>query len=317
MWCRSTTPPVLAVVADQILLAGESLAFGVVATDADGGDTLVYNLADAPAGMSVDGATGALQWTAPYLDAIIVVPVTLRVSDGQGGEDQVSFNVTVDPDLLTVSSFDLTHTGYKVRFSHAVDPSTLNLYDGPGASWGAADAVLRDASNKPVAGSIVVDADAMGFTFVRTGTPTGNGVLAAGDFSLTLESRSDAFVDTHGRLLDGNADGVAGGAFAGNRQLAASNAAIVGIGEFSRGAGQNVNLPASGAGLPVRIGNAAGASSVSFTLHYDPALLDITGAISNLTGVTVTTDLTIAGRIVVQVGGITGLTNATTPNCCA
>ena len=51
--------PTLASVDDLTLLAGEPLALGVVATDVDGGDTLTYNLVDAPAGMGVNSASGA------------------------------------------------------------------------------------------------------------------------------------------------------------------------------------------------------------------------------------------------------------------
>jgi hypothetical protein len=40
----------------------------------------------------------------------------------------------------------------------------------------------------------------------------------------------------------------------------------------------------------VRISNAAGATSVSFTLAYDPALLSITGASTALAGASVTVD---------------------------
>jgi len=57
-----------------------------------------------------------------------------------------------------------------------------------------------------VAGSLVLDDDLRGFTFVKTG-----GVLAPDTYTLTLRSAANGFVDTVGRLLDGNDDGVAGG----------------------------------------------------------------------------------------------------------
>ncbi|MCC6629566.1 MAG: tandem-95 repeat protein, partial [Chloroflexi bacterium] len=303
--------PQFAPIADAGVRAGETVALTLSATDPDGVDVLTYSLVGGPAGALLDGATGALSWSAPYLDAAAVYGFTVRVSDGLGGSDQQSFDVTVDPDLLQVSSIQWTDTGYRVRFNHAFDVSTLNLYDGQGMNRGAADAVLRDAANKPVAGSIVTDADAMGFSFVKTGSPAGDGLLVAGNYTLELQSRADAFVDAHGRWLDGNADGTAGGAYSAQTTVAASSAAFVSVGEFTRGAGQDVNLPASGAGIPVRIGNAAGASTVGFTLHYDPTLLTIGGALSNLAGVTVSTDLSVAGQVGVQVSGISGLTNAT------
>ena len=62
----------------------------------------------------------------------------------------------------------------------------------------------------------------------------------------------------------------------------------------------------------MRISNAAGATSVSFTLAYDPALLSITGASTALAGASVTVDLAVSGQIGITVTGITGLTNTTT-----
>jgi len=305
--------PTLGVVADQMVVAGELLALALVGADVDGGDTLTYALVGGPAGMTVDDANGVLQWTAPFLDAIAVYPVMVRVSDGQGGEDQVSFNVTVDPDLLAVSSLEWTQTGYKVRFNQAVDMSTLNLVDDTLANRGPADALLADATGKPVPGSVVVDADAIGFTFVKSAGAAANGLLAAGVHNLALDSRANAFVDTHGRLLDGDNDGVAGGAFAATQiQTVDTSAVVLGLGEFARGPGQDVNLPAAGTGVPLRISNGQGVTNVSFTLQYDASLLTVTGVSSPLAGVTVTTDLSVAGQVGVQVSGISGLTNAPT-----
>ena len=48
--------------------------------------------------------------------------ISYSASDGHGGTDQLSFDVTVDPDLLRVSSFAWTDTGYVVRFNHACRP---------------------------------------------------------------------------------------------------------------------------------------------------------------------------------------------------
>jgi hypothetical protein len=73
-----------------------------------------------------------------------------------------------------------------------------------------------------------------------------------------------------------------------------------------------VNLPATGSGLPVRIANAAGATSVSFTLAYDAALLSITGANPVLPGTSVSTDFSVGGQVTIAVTGISGLTGATT-----
>ncbi len=305
-------PPVLAPISDRSLLAGESLSLNLVAVDPDLVDTLRYSLLGGPSGAMLDSTSGVLTWTAPYLNSEAMFSFSVGVSDGLGGQDQRSFDVTVDPDLLRVSDFTWTWTGYSVRFNRPVDVSTLNLFDDAIANRGLTDAVLLDAANKAVAGSIVVDANAMGFTFVKTGLPAGNGLLAAGMHTVTLDSRANAFVDLHGRLLDGNNDGLAGGVFSATLNRPASADVIVGLGEFARGPGQAVNLPASGAGLPLRITNGAGVNTVGFTLHYDASLLTITGASSALAGVSVSTDLSVAGQIGVSVTGIAGLGNAAT-----
>lgn len=56
----------------------------IVAGDGDG-DPLAYALREAPPGMSVDAATGAIRWQVPA-ETPERVPVTVAVTDGQGGE---------------------------------------------------------------------------------------------------------------------------------------------------------------------------------------------------------------------------------------
>ncbi len=301
--------PRLAAVTPQQVLAGASFSLQLQATDADG-DTLGYAAIDGPAGLTVS-STGLLSWTAPYLDANFSTPVSVQVSDGNGGVAQGGFSLSVDADLLRVQSLTQTQTGYQVRFNHAFDPAMLNLYDAedpdqPGVRLGAADAVLRNAANKALAGSLVFDVDQMGFTFVRTG-----GVLCAGAPTLSRGGRADAFVDTHGRRLDGNGDGVAGGDYLGGFVQSAGGA-VLSIGELARGPGQVLQPAAVATGMPVRIANAAGATSVSFVLDYDATLLAISAVTSPLPGATVTADLGTPGHLTVSVSGLSGLTNAAT-----
>ena len=47
--------------------------------------------------------------------------------------------------------------------------------------------------------------------------------------------------------------------------------------DFSRGPGQTVDVPATGSGIPLTLGDGDGVLSVDFTLNYDPALLSVTG----------------------------------------
>jgi hypothetical protein len=63
---------------------GDAYSCRVQARDGDG-DPLVYALKKAPPGMSVEPSTGAIRWTVPG-DLQGKVPVTVSVSDGNGGE---------------------------------------------------------------------------------------------------------------------------------------------------------------------------------------------------------------------------------------
>jgi hypothetical protein len=77
------TAPVLASIAAQQVLAGRRLGVTASATDADvPAQTLSYGLVSgAPAGMTVNAATGAIAWTPAASDAGAVHVVAVRVTD--------------------------------------------------------------------------------------------------------------------------------------------------------------------------------------------------------------------------------------------
>jgi len=77
---------------------GQSYRYDVNATDADG-DPLTYALNVAPAGMSIDPASGLIGW-APT--AAGDVPVTVEVKDGQGGQATQSFSVQVQEESVSL-----------------------------------------------------------------------------------------------------------------------------------------------------------------------------------------------------------------------
>ena len=70
--------------------------YDVEATD-DNGDTLTYSLDTAPAGMTIDTASGLINWT-PVAAQVGDNPVTVRVADGEGGFATQSFQVVVIDD---------------------------------------------------------------------------------------------------------------------------------------------------------------------------------------------------------------------------
>jgi hypothetical protein len=78
---------------EQFQVSDNDVTFHVRASDPDG-DSLIYSLKDAPAGMSIDRKTGLVRWvTSPGTAGRI--PFTVTVSDGSGGESTARFTVTV------------------------------------------------------------------------------------------------------------------------------------------------------------------------------------------------------------------------------
>ena len=91
---------------------------------------------------------------------------------------------------------------------------------------------------------------------------------------MTLQSAADAFVDSSGELLDGDADSSPGGDYVTQFQVT-NGQKVVDIPDFARGPGQMVDVLADLSGLPIRIDDATGVQDVSFELAYDPNLLDV------------------------------------------
>ena len=73
---------------------GQLYTYDVEAIDADAGDTLTFSLDAAPAGMTIDPASGLIQWT-PVAGQIGINAVTARVADQGGLFATQSYNVDV------------------------------------------------------------------------------------------------------------------------------------------------------------------------------------------------------------------------------
>ena len=74
-------------------LEGDLYSCAILATDGDG-DPLAYSLKDAPPGMSMEATTGTIRWKIPP-EVRGQVPVTVAVSDGNGGEASYAMVVTI------------------------------------------------------------------------------------------------------------------------------------------------------------------------------------------------------------------------------
>lgn len=96
---RITSQPV------TVAAVGVPYSYDVQASDPDAGDTLAYSLDVSPVGMTIDSATGLIQWTP---DAVGNQPVTVRVTDNGA------------PQALATQSFTVVVAG-------AVDYDIINL----------------------------------------------------------------------------------------------------------------------------------------------------------------------------------------------
>ncbi len=97
---RANQAPVLAALPSRVATVGRLLAFTVVATDPDAGDTLTYALSLAPAGATIGSANGAMQYTpvAPQLGRQrIRVDVVDTLGDSASGEFDVDVIAATAP----------------------------------------------------------------------------------------------------------------------------------------------------------------------------------------------------------------------------
>jgi photosystem II stability/assembly factor-like uncharacterized protein len=209
-------------------------------------------------------------------------------------------NLENDVELL-VTSLVPTSVGFEIQFSAPFDTAELNLYDTELLGLGPADIVLQGQSGGPVAGSVVLDPPSNTATFIKTGGP-----LDPDTYTVTVRSGTEGFKTVSGILLDGNEDGTVGDDFVTTFSVGAAldNAVTVGIPDFVRGPGQDVNLPADIAtGIPLTLSDGANVRAVELQLAYNPALLQIDSATvaSGLpAGTTVSLDTTTPGLAVLS-----------------
>ncbi len=250
----------------------------VVTDDGQGVNDLKTSGPDA-ALFEIDGAVLYLKAGAVLdFETNPVLDVTVEVDDATVGPTpddtaDLAIAVTDVAETLIVSQFTWTPAGFVAEFSRALDPSTLNLYDGAGGELGPADVLLQDGSGKAVAGSIVVDASRQQLTFVPAGS-----LLTPDVYTVTLKSGEMAFRDLAASVLDGDGDWTPGGDFTTQFTVTSSADRTVSIPDVARGAGQPVNVPNTATGLPLRLDNADGVTSLAVDLVHDRELLQITAA---------------------------------------
>jgi hypothetical protein len=210
---------------------------------------------------------------------------------------------------VTVSSVTPSRSGFTVQFSRPVDPNRVHLFDTTTNEFGISDVTLTGSTTGDVRGSVVFDATNTVLTFIKTGqsipydtAAAGKGTLAPDTYTLRLRSSETGFVDSEGNpLRDIERVNAVDFVRTFNIDAPENNEVTLSLPDFARGYGQEVNVPNTSTGLPVFISNANNISSVEFTIDYNPELLTITGATTQMEGASASINFSTPGTAVIQV----------------
>ena len=161
------TPPVLDPISDHTVSVGVSLAFVVTASDADiPAQTLGFTLGvGAPAGASINAATGIFSWTPTASQSPSTNVITVRVTDSGTPllSDSKTFTVVVAAatqiqftaiNLSAGGVINLAWTsqaglGYRLEYKNDLNETTwttLNDFTATGSTTGASDTVNPSAN---------------------------------------------------------------------------------------------------------------------------------------------------------------------------
>lgn len=294
---------------------GSTGAVGVTFATGNGTATQPGDYATATGTLSwADGDAASKTFTVAIVDdgsgeASETFTVALSSPTGGATLGTASATVTITDPLLLVASRTPTAGGVILNMNRAVATADLNLYDGAAGTLGAADVTLTGNTTGAVRGSLIV-LPGNRLHFVRTGAS-----MPGDTYTLAARSAADGFKDLAGVLLDGDANGTAGGNYSTSFAVGSSTARVLSVPDFTRGAGQAVNVPATSSGLPVRISDPTGVTSAQVDLLFDTTLLNVTtgtftsGAVVTIPGSTVTITA-IAGGVRVAVTGLSGVTGS-------
>ena len=230
----------------------------------------------------VSGNAGVQSFNATFNTPALVQTIT-AADTGNATINGTSNAIKVQG--LAVSNFTPTDTGFVATFDKGFNATALHLYaQTTAALTNPSVTVVLGASTK-IAGTLLVNTAANTITFVKTNTTTTTpSALAAGIYTVTfLSSTTNGFVDNSGDLLAGDTNGVVPGTnYTTTFTVTAATAAepTVFVADFARGpdSSSTIKVPNNtGTGIPLTLTNATAVTSVTFTMSYDPTLLNITG----------------------------------------
>ena len=219
--------------------------------------------------------------------------VSASFNEGEITADLVDGSLQLLPPTFQVMSVRQTASGLALKLSEAPDLNKLNLYDGQDAALDLPDLRLTRSDGTAVKNlSLHWQSDTSELYVIHTDSLTGisqnqfnagaspfrSDRLAAGDYSLFIDARTDGLISaSSGELLDGNRDGITGDAFSYSFS-ATTPSHLISIADTTRGAGQSLGLNGiaqsnSINGLPVLISTTAAIRSLSGTVSYDSSAL--------------------------------------------
>jgi RHS repeat-associated protein len=171
------------------LAAGLVYQYQVVATDPEGAP-VSFSLLQSPAGMTIDSASGLIQWT-PTAAEVGTNNVTVAASDPQGARALQNFSIVVlainHPPTITSTPPTTAVPGMPFHYDvHALDPDGDNLvYSLTTAPTGMAIDSLGRINWSPQAGDI-------GSQPVAVSVSDGRGGRASQQFTLTVGADTEA-----------------------------------------------------------------------------------------------------------------------------
>jgi hypothetical protein len=141
---RVNVAPVLAPIAGQTVAAGDSLSVLASASDSPG-DTLTFALTTAPAGMTINPATGLIAWTPTTAQVGANQLVTVRVTDQGNLSTTASFTVSVTAGAVrvTLAQFRNATSRWTITGASSVPGATITIFNSAnltGAALGTARA---------------------------------------------------------------------------------------------------------------------------------------------------------------------------------
>ena len=114
-----------------------SYEYDVDAFDRDG-DVLTYSLVEAPEGMIIDAATGVINWQPETFTFASLIPVEVRVEDGNGGFDIQQYDIEIPESPATIRGLkwnDLNGNGVRdFQFIQGVNPDIVFALDTSGSA---------------------------------------------------------------------------------------------------------------------------------------------------------------------------------------